>query len=172
MVDDGEHGEVTLLAVRAKMYEMDMVINGWKEKGAGMLKVNVPTSTVEFDEDGHPRPETFDASVLGEDEPENGSNSKKSVRLIMRQDSTLRVILNTVILPAMEFKLNTKLKASLVLFMAFEGKEIKQVQMKVCRAAAEGCWTPCADKMMQMSEANAILFTNMMKNIQKELRDV
>lgn len=127
VVDDGESGEVTLLAVRAKMFIMEKGV-GWKERGAGMLKVNVPKLTIELDEAGNVDPTTFDASVL-EDEGDDGTT--KSVRLIMRQDHTLRVILNTAVVPAMSFQLNQKLKAAFVLFTAFDGGEAKQVQMKV-----------------------------------------
>jgi hypothetical protein len=112
------------------MFQMEKGV-GWKERGAGMLKVNVPQSSVDFDEQNNPIPGSFDASVLDEEPMSDGSKGRKSVRLIMRQDSTLRVILNTVILPAMDFKLNQKLKSSLVLFMAFDGAEVQQVQMKV-----------------------------------------
>ncbi|KAK0619896.1 hypothetical protein B0T14DRAFT_432068 [Immersiella caudata] len=150
-VDDGEGGEVTLLAVRAKMYHMEKGV-GWKERGAGMLKVNVPRSTIEFDDYGNPEPSSFGASVL-EDDDEEQANAKKNVRLIMRQDHTLRVILNTVVVPAMTFQLNQKLKAAFVLFTAFEDGEAKQVQMK-------------------LSEANATLFTQLMDMIQKSLSDV
>lgn len=127
-VDNGESNEVTLLVVRAKMFQMEKG-EGWKERGAGMLKVNVPKSTVELDDAGNPDATSFDASVLDEDEE---SNKRQNVRLIMRQDHTLRVILNTPILPAMTFKLDKKLKASFVLFTAFDGNEVKQVQLKVC----------------------------------------
>lgn len=109
---------------------------GWKERGAGILKVNVPQSSVEFDEQGNPIPESFDASMLEDEESKDGSKGRKSVRLIMRQDHTLRVILNTVILPNMDFVLNTKLKSSTVLFMAFDGTEVRQVQMKVSIATS------------------------------------
>ncbi len=128
MVDDGEGQEVTLFSVRAKMYLMEKGV-GWKERGAGMLKVNVPKSTVEFDDQGAVDPSSFDASVL-----EDGSDDedrRTHVRLIMRQDHTLRVILNTVILPAMKFQVTNRLKTSTVLFTAFEGGEVRQVQMKV-----------------------------------------
>ena len=153
-MDDGEGGEVTLLAIRAKMFQMEKGV-GWKERGAGMLKVNVPRDCVELDEYGNPDPTTFNASVLDEDEERDGSGNdddeekeeeegeesaaaekkpqgrRHHVRLIMRQDHTLRVILNTVIVPAMMFQLNQKLKAAYVLFTAFEEGEAKQVQMKV-----------------------------------------
>jgi len=104
---------------------------GWKERGAGMLKVNVPEATVEFDDYGNPKPESFDASVLETDDGDDKTKGRKNVRLILRQDHTLRVILNTAILPAMEFHLTKRLKSSLVLFMAFDGNEVKQVQMQV-----------------------------------------
>jgi hypothetical protein len=107
---------------------------GWKERGAGMLKVNVPESSIEFDAHGNPKPESFDASVFESEDPGDGSKGRKSVRLVMRQDHTLRVILNTVILPAMDFQLTKKLKAAHVLFTAFDGEEVKQVQMKVSGA--------------------------------------
>ncbi|KAK4238081.1 hypothetical protein C8A03DRAFT_44133 [Achaetomium macrosporum] len=124
VVDDGEGKETTLFSVRAKMYVMEKGV-GWKERGAGMLKVNVPKSTVELDDQGVPDPASFDPSVLEEEE-----EGRKHVRLIMRQDHTLRVILNTIILPAMKFQVTNRLKASTVLFTAFEGGEARQVQMK------------------------------------------
>ena len=96
-----------------------------------MLKVNVPESTIDFDDFGNPKPESFDASVLEDDDAEDEGKGRKNVRLIMRQDHTLRVILNTPILPAMDFNLSKKLKSSLILFTAFDGNEAKQVQMKV-----------------------------------------
>lgn len=143
---------------------------GWKERGAGMLKVNVPESSVELDQYGVPRPESFDASVLDDDPMPDGSKGRKSVRLIMRQDHTLRVILNTVILPGMVFQLNQKLKSSLILFMAFEGSQVQQVQMKVCETRG----APFHNVLLtwlQMSEVNALNFTNLMKTIQNELRN-
>ncbi|KAK0714607.1 hypothetical protein B0H67DRAFT_553291 [Lasiosphaeris hirsuta] len=152
VVDDGEGNEVTLLAVRAKMFLMEKGV-GWKERGAGMLKVNVPRSSVEMDDFGHPEPNSFDASVLDDDEDEDESCARKNVRLIMRQDHTLRVILNTPIVPAMKFHLTQKLKAAFVLFTAFEDGEAKQVQMK-------------------LSEANATLFISLMDMIKKQLSDV
>lgn len=132
VVDDGESSEVTLFSQRAKMYVMEKGV-GWKERGAGMLKVNVPRATVEFENDGSPDATSFDASVL-EDKDYSGP---KNVRLIMRQDHTLRVILNTIVLPAMQFKIEKKLKAATVLFTAFENGEAQLVQMKLSNANAD-----------------------------------
>jgi hypothetical protein len=125
VVDDGEGREITIFSVRSKMYVMEKGV-GWKERGGGMLKVNVPKSTVDIDDNGVPDASSFDPSVLDDDD-----EGRKHVRLIMRQDHTLRVILNTVILPAMTFQVTHKLKSATVLFTAFEGGEAKQVQMKV-----------------------------------------
>lgn len=125
VVDDGEGREITIFSVRSKMYLMEKGV-GWKERGAGMLKVNVPRSTVDIDGNGVPDPSSFDPSALGDDDA-----GRKHVRLIMRQDHTLRVILNTVIQPAMTFQVTHKLKSATILFTAFEGGEAKQVQMKV-----------------------------------------
>ncbi|KAK4165220.1 hypothetical protein QBC43DRAFT_378211 [Cladorrhinum sp. PSN259] len=123
-VDDGEGGEVTLSSQRAKMFVMEKGV-GWKERGAGMLKVNVPEATVDVDDNGVSNVSSFDASVLDDSE-----GHAKNVRLIMRQDHTHKVILNTVVLPAMKFQVTNKLKAATVLFTAFEGKDPIQVQMK------------------------------------------
>lgn len=138
VVDDGEAGEATIIQVRARMYYLDRSTNAdgkeeiaWRERGAGILKVNVPVSSVVIDpETGVANPKSFDVSVLKESTPEN----PKLVRLLMRQDSTLRVILNSVMLAKMDFQLKEGLKAKSVLFTAIEGEDAKhvQVQMKVC----------------------------------------
>lgn len=154
VVDDGEGEDATLLAVRAKIFVMEKGV-GWKERGAGMLKVNVPKASVERDHNGNWDSTSFDASALVEDNGDGeagGSGGRKSVRLVMRQDHTLRVILNTAIVPAMTFVVTKKLKASYVLFTAFEGTEPRQVQVK-------------------LSDANATAFKNLMDLIQKELSD-
>lgn len=125
MVDDGEGEEVTLYNQRAKMFVMEKGV-GWKERGAGILKVNVPEATILVDDNGVPNPLSFDASAL-----DDGSAHAKNVRLIMRQDHTLKVILNTIVLPAMKFQVTHKLKSATILFTAFDGNEPIQVQMKV-----------------------------------------
>ena len=134
-VDDGEAGEATICSVRTKLFYMDKD-HGWRERGAGMLKINVPTSTVDYDRDGHVIPGTFDASGLEDDgeDPEAADGGHKVVRLLMRQDQTHRILLNTVIVPAMKFQEKASLKSVGVLFTAFEGPEAKPVSMtmKVC----------------------------------------
>lgn len=116
-VDDGEAGEATLLSVRAKMFVHEN--EAWKERGAGMLKINVPRSCVEFDENNAVVPGSFDSSGL--DEEDGDDAAPKVVRLLMRQDQTHRVILNTAIISAMKFQQKTSLKSTSVLFTAFVG---------------------------------------------------
>ena len=144
---------------------------GWKERGGGMLKVNAPSSSVELDEQGHAIPGTFDASTFDEDDDDEADASPKCVRLIMRQDHTLRVILNTIILPGMSFKVTRGLKSSLVLFTAFDdlGKAT-QMQVKVCHGLAV-----LPDSLLtleQMSDANTTAFENLTQMIKRQLADV
>lgn len=119
------------------MYYLDKLTNAegkeeiaWRERGAGMLKINVPVDTVRIDrESGAADPKSFDPSPLANSTPEN----PKMVRLLMRQDSTLRVILNTAMAANMGFQVKESLKTKSVLFTAVEGEDAKlvQVQMKV-----------------------------------------
>ncbi|KAG5983847.1 hypothetical protein E4U55_006997 [Claviceps digitariae] len=153
-VDDGEAGEITVVSVRAKMFSLDKE-SGWKERGAGMLKINVPYACVEFDDSGAVIPGSFDASGLDADEKsaDDGVSNPKVARLILRQDQTHRVILNTAILPAMEFQEKSSLKSVGILFTIFEGNGGKPVSIT-----------------MRMSAANAKLFLNEINAIQRELR--
>ncbi|KAJ0165412.1 Nucleoporin NUP56 [Colletotrichum tanaceti] len=150
-VDDGEAGEATVLQVRAKIFYLEKEV-GWKERGSGMLKINVPEACVQFDDAGLPIPGSFDASGLEEDPEAGDSSSHKVVRLIMRQDQTHRILLNTVILPAMQFQEKATLKSVGVMFTAFEGAEAKPVSVHV-----------------RMSAASAKSFLNEVGMVQREL---
>lgn len=132
VVNDGEAGEATIVSVRAKVFHHDKEV-GWKERGAGMLKINVPEACLEFDALGVPIPGSFDASGLDsdEDDVEKDSSGSKVARLILRQDQTHRVILNTAIVPAMKFQEKASLKSVGIIFTAFEGEEAKPVNITV-----------------------------------------
>lgn len=105
---------------------MDKETKSWKERGAGNLKINVPHACVDFDDNDAVLPGSFDASALEDAD-------SKMVRLIMRQDSTHRVILNTSVYPAMHFEEKQTTKAVCVLFTAIgEGAEPVPMQIKVC----------------------------------------
>lgn len=140
-VDNGEAGEATILQLRAKIFHLDKAESGpaWKERGAGNLKINVPEQCIETDENGLVIPGSFDASSMEDGEV-------KSVRLIMRQDSTHRVILNTTLIPAMTFQEKPMNKTVCVLFTAIEGAgEAVSIQLKVFishandKAVADSC---------------------------------
>ncbi|KAG5785242.1 hypothetical protein H9Q73_001106 [Fusarium xylarioides] len=154
-VNDGEAGEATVVSVRAKMFYHDKEA-GWKERGAGMLKINVPQACVEYDETGAVIPGSFDASALEVDEEAAGeSQGHKVARLIMRQDQTHRVILNTALVAAMKFQEKASLKSVGILFTAFEGERSRPVSIT-----------------MRMSAASAKLFMNEIGIIQKELQNI
>ncbi|KAI0396724.1 hypothetical protein F5Y17DRAFT_78584 [Xylariaceae sp. FL0594] len=127
VIEDGEEHEATLLQIRAKLYYLDKASGSvWKERGAGNLKINVPIECVETEEaTGSVYPNTFDASALAD-------SRAKNARLIMRQDSTHRVILNTAIIPALTFKEFSDLKATRIIFTAYEPEGAVSVTIKVC----------------------------------------
>ncbi|KAJ8130066.1 hypothetical protein O1611_g3565 [Lasiodiplodia mahajangana] len=133
-IDDGEAGEATIIQVRGKLYNLDKTSNSWKERGAGNLKINVPMACVRADDPETPRSGTFDASALKNAE-------SKVVRLVMRQDSTHRVILNTAIIPTMKFQEKSSLKATYILFTAIEDEGAVSVQIKMNAANAKSFLT-------------------------------
>ncbi|GAP86135.1 putative dead deah box protein [Rosellinia necatrix] len=129
-VDDGEAGEFTIIQVRGRVYNLDKASNSWKERGAGNLKVNVPMACVRADNLETPLSGAFDASALKDAE-------SKVVRLIMRQDSTHRVILNTAIIPAMKFQEKSSLKATYILFTAIEDEGAVSIQIRMNATSAK-----------------------------------
>jgi len=150
-VHDGEEGEATLLQFRARLYALESKEIGWKERGFGTLKVNVPKTCVEYDYENNPISGSFDPSGQAlEDEPEESTSTAGVVRLIMRQESTHRVILNSVIVKAMKFEEKPTNSAIHILFTAFE--ETKPVNM-----------------LLKMNAMNARHFISEVKSIQHEL---
>lgn len=164
-IDDGEAGEATLLQVRCRLYHLDKASNAWKERGAGNLKINVPRACVRFDSPGATIPGTFDASALEKAE-------SKVIRLVMRQDSTHRVILNTAIIPTMKFQEKSSLKATFLLFTAIEDGGAVSVQLKVCEIHALHHSVIITNKPLQMNAANAKNFLNEVESVQLQLRSV
>lgn len=146
-IEDGESGEATILQMRAKLFAIESNEAGWKERGIGTLKINVPKNCVDYDENGAPIPGSFDLSGL-KDEDE-----ARVARLIMRQENTHRVVLNTIIVRAMEFKDKPSPTSAQIIFTAFEGdKEPKPITM-----------------LLKLSEANARLFRSEVESIQHEM---
>lgn len=152
---------------------------GWKERGGGMLKINVPQTCVDFDESGAAIPGSFDVSGLESEDANFNPQSHKVCRLLMRQDQTHRVILNTALVPAMKFQEKASLKSVNILFTAFEGNEAKPVNvtMRVSTAIIYPkviLWmmltTDVISAFFQLTAANAKCFLNEIKAIQRELQ--
>ena len=116
-----------MLQLRAKLFALESKEAGWKERGVGTLKINVPQACATFDDAGLAIPGSFDMSGLDD---EDESSGPRVPRLIMRQENTHRVILNTIIVRAMEFRDKPSQSAAQILFTAFEGeKEPKPINM-------------------------------------------
>jgi hypothetical protein len=165
-VEDGESGEATLLQMRVKLFALDSKEKGWKERGVGTLKINVPEACVSFDDNGVPIPGSFDISGLEDDGEE--STTPRVPRLIMRQENTHRVILNTILVRAMDFKDKPSTTGAQILFTAFEGeKEPKPINMLL----KVSCLLEiiAETNFCQMSEANSKLFRSEIDSIQHEL---
>lgn len=127
-VNDGEEGEATLLQFKAKLYTLVSRVIGWKERGFGTLKLNVPKSFVDYDENGVPVLGSFDPSGAYDDDEEGGKSNAPAARLIMRQENTHRVILNTVILRALKFEEKPGAAQARIVFTAFEdGKPVNML---------------------------------------------
>ena len=159
------------MSVRAKIYALDKTTNSWKERGSGYLKINAPVASVDLDHKGMPIPGSFDALALGETKnAESQASSGKGPRLIMRQDHTHRVILNTAVVPAMSFNKRDSLKAAHLIFQAFEESGVSTLQLKVCFRM--GFWRyPSADRREQMSTVNGKDFLKEVDAIKRQLSD-
>jgi hypothetical protein len=127
-IDDGEAKEATLLQFRAKLFAYETKETGWKERGVGILKLNVPNSFVEFDAEGAPKAHTYDPSG----EAESDAETSVAARLIMRQENTHRVILNSPIIKAQTFEQkSTSTATHQVVFTSFEGKNPQNLLLRV-----------------------------------------
>jgi len=102
----GEEDEFTQTSIpRAKLYVMDA--NEWKERGVGQLRVNTKRDY-------------------------SGAESKTSVRLVMRSEAVLRLILNVSLFPGMQVTLS---QDKFVRLSAFEEGQLKHFTIRVANAA-------------------------------------
>ncbi|KAI0863197.1 hypothetical protein F4860DRAFT_77008 [Xylaria cubensis] len=139
--------EASIIQARGKLYSLDKTTNAWKERGAGILKLMVPKEcAVAGDNPNVGLPGSFDPTALKESE-------SKIIRLVMRQDATHRVILNTALLPNMEFREKSGLKATSVLFTAIEDEGPVSVTLR-------------------MNAAHAKRFVNDIESVQLQLQSV
>jgi hypothetical protein len=97
--------------------------------------LNVPKSYVDYDHNGIPIPGSYDPSGAEdreEDEEGNPLPEPVAARLVMRQENTHRVILNTVIIKALKFEEKPSNTAVQILFTAFEETKPINMLLKVC----------------------------------------
>jgi hypothetical protein len=80
----------------------------------------VPKTYVDYDKMGAPIPGTYDPSARDYDESEESGPEPTPARLVMRQENTHRVILNTAILKALKFEEKAANSSVQILFTAFE----------------------------------------------------
>ncbi|TQS37016.1 hypothetical protein Golomagni_02526 [Golovinomyces magnicellulatus] len=149
-IDDGETGEVTLLQIRAKLFALKSTSVGWKERGVGTLKINVPKSCVSYHENGLPISGSFSRPNI--DNKKNETNPGVA-RLIMRQENTHRVVLNTIILREMNFEEKPSVSMTQLVFTAFEGEtELKPIKL-----------------LLKMTDTNSKFFMAEIESIKREL---
>lgn len=135
---DGEEDEETQCQVRAKLFVISD--KGWKERGVGTLKINIPLShSTKYDDEDEEaglisievKDNDKGKSVEKAEEIKPDAKGPYSARLIMRQDSTHRVILNSVILKDQSFQEKSLNTAIGILFTAFEDGKPINMQLKV-----------------------------------------
>jgi len=107
--------------VRAKLFALASTEAGWKERGVGMLKINVPEANVDYDDEDHAIPGSYRKSS-GED-VESATSVPSVPRLILRQENTHRVILNTALAKHMVFKDKPAANSAQIQFTAIEGDQ-------------------------------------------------
>lgn len=119
IVETGEENEQTVFSGRAKLYFFDN--KEWKERGVGVLKLNVPQHSAQsplgsqenpVDLEAATQGDTSENSILiddeGEDEeddnqPPDTETSKPKARFIMRADGSHRLIINSPLLSQFPF---------------------------------------------------------------------
>lgn len=128
-IHDGEEDEVTLSQYRAKLFAMESKEEGWKERGVGNLKVNAHKTCVEFDDyTGALIPGSFDVSLRDDED----GPPVIAARLVMRQENTHRVILNTIINRALKLEEKPSNAAGKgYMFTAFDGSKPVNMLLKV-----------------------------------------
>lgn len=118
-LDKQESTAISLLQFRAKLYAMESEEFGWKERGVGVLEINVPKSRVSLDDIGQViLGGSFDASLL--DDEKAYPNAPRGAQLIMRHEVTHRVLLNTIIFGGMGFTTAKSSTQSHIIFATFE----------------------------------------------------
>ena len=98
-VETGEEEENLAFSSRARLYHFE---KEWKERGTGMIKLNVLKEEKSFGKDKD------DSNEAEEEDPEAGTSTSiiKKGRIVMRADGVHRVILNTPVFKGMKVGTN------------------------------------------------------------------
>jgi hypothetical protein len=127
---DGEEDEATLFQCRAKLFALESKETGWKERGVGNLRINVHKSCVQYNPyTGQAEPGSFDVALHDDED----GKLPVPARLVMRQENTLRVILNMKILKENIFEEKSGMSSVQVLFTNFTGAKPINMLLKVCQ---------------------------------------
>ncbi|KAI9851089.1 MAG: hypothetical protein M1838_004521 [Thelocarpon superellum] len=145
-VETGEEDEETVFSGHAKLYHLmrgdNAAEHGWKERGAGVLKVNAsrPPPPSSHEDEGNEGNEGGNGQEEEQDEEEDegvDTTMKTSARLLMRASGVYRVILNAPIYKNMKLlspegavPTSTKSSRSIMLTI-LEGGKPTMMQLKV-----------------------------------------
>ncbi|KAI9795093.1 MAG: hypothetical protein M1816_000115 [Peltula sp. TS41687] len=99
-IETGEEGEETRFSARAKLYFFDSAGKAWKERGYGMLKLNVSAGGSKGKDDLHG--EDNQVEKVDEASQDEGASQKPQARLLMRSEGVFRVVLNVPIFQGMK----------------------------------------------------------------------
>lgn len=130
-VETGEEGEETRFSARAKLYYFDSAGKAWKERGFGMLKLNVSEGGPEENYHSH---EGVDPENKGRETSQNEeAPQKRHARLLMRSEGVFRVVLNVPIFKGMKAgDQNGNMPSDRCLkFTAFEDEKHVMMQLRV-----------------------------------------
>lgn len=100
LVETGEEGEHTVFSGRAKLFHFDSVGKAWKERGFGVLKLNVSSGTGK--QPGDPELESDSEEANQDAAAENEGERRTFARLLMRSEGVYRVVLNVPVFKTMQ----------------------------------------------------------------------
>src|SRR5450432_4411442 len=111
------------------MFVLSSEEKAWKERGMGTIKLNVPKDFIEMDDFDVPIPGSYDPSgrETSDDDKQLGP---PPARIIMRQEGTNKVILNSPIIKAVKFE-EQAANPYRILFTAFEDGKPVNVLLRV-----------------------------------------
>ncbi|KAI5299179.1 hypothetical protein KEM56_003456, partial [Ascosphaera pollenicola] len=99
--ETGEEEETTVFSSRVKLFYFKK--GEWKERGAGVLKVNVSPPEIDDEEEEEEEEEGKEDGKKDNDGKDSKKRARARARIVMRADGVMRVILNTPLFKGMKF---------------------------------------------------------------------